>query len=404
MKPLAYRIRPNTFEDIVGQDHLVGPKGVIRKMIDSNQLCSIILYGPAGCGKTSIAEIIASYYSLNSFHYNASCDNKAKLKEIADAARVYDNIILIIDEIHRMKKDVQDFLLPFIESGALTIVGLTTENPYRTINPAIRSRTHIYRLNEITKDDIIKLLKKTIISEKMKPISDDILQYIAVVSSCEVRSSLNMLEIVNMLDEEEMTLENVKAIIGKKSFAIDGEGENYYDIASAMIKSIRGSDPDAAVHYLARLLQSEDIEFIARRLMILAYEDVGLGNPNVGPRVYAACHTALEVGLPEARIPLSYAAIDLATSPKSNSTYLAIDAAIQDLEGLTSMQIPPHILNKELKSGKFTYKYPHDFENGYVEQQYLPDELKDKVYYTPKTTGSYERGVKDFLSKLKNTH
>ena len=404
MKPLAYRIRPKTFEDIVGQDHLVGPKGVIRKMLDSNQLCSMILYGPAGCGKTSIAEIISSYYALNSFSYNASCDNKAKLKEIADAAKVYDNIILIIDEIHRMKKDVQDFLLPFVESGALTIVGLTTENPYRSINPAIRSRTHIYRLNEITKTDIKMLLKKTIQSEKMKPVSDDILEYISIVSSCEVRSSLNMLEIVNMLDEEEITLENVKAIIGKKSFAIDEEGENYYDIASAMIKSIRGSDPNAAVHYLARLLQSEDIEFIARRLMILAYEDVGLGNPNVGPRVYAACHAALEIGLPEARIPLSYAAIDLATSPKSNSTYLAIDEAIKDLENLTSMQIPPHILNKELKGGKFTYLYPHDFESGYAEQQYLPDEIKDKVYYTPKNTGSYERGIKEFLAKLKEKH
>ena len=404
MKPLAYRIRPKTFEDIVGQDHLVGPKGVIRKMLDSNQLCSMILYGPAGCGKTSIAEIISSYYALNSFSYNASCDNKAKLKEIADAAKVYDNIILIIDEIHRMKKDVQDFLLPFVESGALTIVGLTTENPYRSINPAIRSRTHIYRLNEITKTDIKMLLKKTIQSEKMKPVSDDILEYISIVSSCEVRSSLNMLEIVNMLDEEEITLENVKAIIGKKSFAIDEEGENYYDIASAMIKSIRGSDPNAAVHYLARLLQSEDIEFIARRLMILAYEDVGLGNPNVGPRVYAACHAALEIGLPEARIPLSYAAIDLATSPKSNSTYLAIDESIKDLDNLTSMQIPPHILNKELKGGKFTYLYPHDFESGYAEQQYLPDEIKDKVYYTPKNTGSYERGIKEFLAKLKEKH
>ena len=401
MKPLAYRIRPKTFEDIVGQDHLVGPKGVIKKMLDANQLCSMILYGPAGCGKTSIAEIIASYYALNSYSYNASCDNKAKLKEIAEAARLYENVILIIDEIHRMKKDVQDFLLPYVESGALTIVGLTTENPYRAINPAIRSRTHIYRLNEITKEDIIKLLKRTIVQEHMKQISDDILNYIAIVSSCEVRSSLNMLEIANMLDQEEITLENVKALIGKKSFAIDEEGENYYDIASAMIKSIRGSDPNAAVHYLSRLLQSEDIQFIARRLMILAYEDVALGNPNVGPRVYAACHTALEVGLPEARIPLAYAAIDLATSPKSNSTYMAIEAATKDLEEMTSMQIPAHILNKELKSGKYTYQYPHDFEGGYVKQQYLPDELIDKVYYEPKETGSYERGVKEFLNKLK---
>lgn len=401
MKPLAYRIRPKTFDDIVGQDHLVGPKGVIRRMLADQKLCSMILYGPAGCGKTSIAEIIASYYALNSFSFNASIDNKAKLKEIAEAAKLYDNTLLIIDEIHRMKKDVQDFLLPFVEMGTLTIVGLTTENPYRSINPAIRSRTHIYRLNEITKDDIIKLLEKTIIQEQMKPISKDILDYIAVVSSCEVRSSLNMLEVANMLEEEERTLENVKQLIGKKSFAIDEEGEAYYDIASAMIKSIRGSDADAALHYLARLLKSEDLEFITRRLMILAYEDIGLGNPNAGPRVYAACHAALEIGLPEARIPLGYAVIDLATSPKSNSSYLAIDQAIKDLDTLTSMQIPLHILNKEIKSGKVEYQYPHDFKNGYVEQQYMPDALLGKTYYNPKDTGAYERGIKDFLKKLK---
>lgn len=401
MKPLAYRIRPKTFDDIVGQDHLIGPKGVIRKMIESNQLFSLILYGPAGVGKTSIAEIIANHYSLNSYSFNASCDNKAKLKEIIDAAKYYQDTILIIDEIHRLKKDVQDFLLPFVESGLITIVGLTTENPYRSINPAIRSRTHIYRLNEITKEDVINLLKKTIKAENMKEISDDILNYIAVVSSCEIRSSLNMLEITNMLDQNDISLENVKKLIGKKSFAIDEEGENYYDITSAMIKSIRGSDPDAAVHYLARLLQSEDLEFIVRRLLILAYEDVGLGNPNVGPRVYAACHAALEIGLPEARIPLSYAAIDLATSPKSNSCYLAINEAIEDLNELTSMQIPPQILNKELKSGKFTYLYPHDYPTGYVKQQYLPDPLKNKKYYIPKDTGSYERGITEFMKKIK---
>lgn len=401
MKPLAYRVRPKTFDDIVGQDHLVGPTGVIRKMLQANQLFSMILYGPAGCGKTSIAEVIANQYTLNTFTFNASCDNKAKLKEIADAAKLYDNLILIIDEIHRMKKDIQDFLLPFVESGTLTLIGLTTENPYRAINPAIRSRTHIYRLNEIKKEDIIKLLKKISEQEKLPSLNEEILNYIAVVSSCEVRSSLNMLEIVSMLDENERTLENVKKLIGKKSFAIDEEGESYYDIASAMIKSIRGSDPDAAIHYLARLLQSEDIEFIARRLMILAYEDVGLGNPNVGPRVYAACHTALEVGLPEARIPLGYAVIDLATSPKSNSAYLAINQAIEDLEGLTSMQIPPHILNKELKGHQVTYLYPHDFPNDYVKQQYMPDELLGKTYYTPKENGSYEKAIKEYFKKIK---
>ena len=401
MKPLAYRIRPIEFSDIVGQDHLVGPKGVITKMLENNSLFSMILYGPAGCGKTSIASIIENKYSLSSYNFNASCDSKAKLKEIADATRYHETTICIIDEIHRMKKDTQDFLLPYIESGALTIIGLTTENPYRAINPAIRSRCHIYRMNEIKKEDIIVLLNNVIQKENMKKMSNDILEYIAVASSAEIRTALNMLEIANMLDEDDLNLDNVKALVGKKAFLIDEKGENYYDVASAMIKSIRGSDPDAALHYLARLLKTEDLEFITRRLLCSAYEDIGLGNPNVGPRVYAACQAALSLGLPEARLPLAYAIVDLATSPKSNSTYLGIDAAIADLDNLVSMQIPPHILNKELKSGKYEYKYPHDYPKGYVKQQYLPDELIDKKYYNPKDTGSYERAIIKFMNELK---
>ena len=401
MKPLAYRIRPTSLDDIVGQDHLVGPKGVIRKMLEADKLFSLILYGPAGCGKTSIAEIISNTYPLSSYSFNASCDTKAKLKEIADSAKFYPNTICIIDEIHRMKKDVQDFLLPFAESGALTIIGLTTENPYRSINPAIRSRCHIYRMNEINQNDVILLLQKTIKNEGFNETPLDILEYISIASSCEIRTALNMLEITTMLEKNDLTLENVKSLIGKKSFLIDQKGENYYDVASAMIKSIRGSDPDAAIHYLARLLQTEDLEFICRRLLCSAYEDVGLGNPNIGPRVMAATQAALSLGLPEARLPLAYAVVDLATSPKSNSTYDAINTAISDLENLKSMAIPPHILNKELKSGKYEYKYPHDYENGYVKQQYLPDELIDKIYYNPKSTGSYERAINDYMKKLK---
>ena len=402
MQPLAYRIRPKKFEDVIGQDHLVGKNGVIKKMLDQGNLCSMILYGPAGCGKTSIASIIADMFPLTSFSFNASTDSKNKLKEIADCAKYHESTICIIDEIHRMKKDIQDFLLPYAESGSLIIIGLTTENPYRSINPAIRSRCHIYRMNEIKKSDIIFLLKKTVIEEKMKPLTDDIYEYLATASSCEVRTALNMLEVTEMLDENDLKLDNVIELVGKKAFQIDREGEYYYDCASAMIKSIRGSDPDAALHYLARLLQTEDLEFIARRLLISAYEDIGLGNPNAGPRVYAACEAALHVGLPEARIPLAYAVVDLATSPKSNSAYLGINEAIKDLDTMTSMQIPPHILNKELKSGKYEYKYPHDYENGWVKQQYLPDELLDKKYYKPKNTGSYERAIKEFMAKLKD--
>ena len=402
MMPLAYRIRPKEFKDIIGQDHLVGPHGVITKMMAQEKLFSMILYGTPGCGKTSIAEIISSFYPMSSFSFNASTDNKEKLKDIADSTKFYDDTICIIDEIHRMNKNTQDFLLPYMESGKLIIIGLTTENPYRSINPAIRSRCHIYRMNEITPNDIITLLNRTIEREKLNKIPEDIIKYISIASGNDIRTALNMLEIVSMLDKEELTLENAQKLIGNKSFLIDEEGENYYDCASAMIKSIRGSDPDAALHYMARLLKVGDLEFICRRLLCSAYEDIGLGNPNVGPRVYAACEAALHLGMPEARLPLAYAVVDLATSPKSNSTYLAINEALADLDNLTSMKIPPHILNKELKSGKYEYKYPHDYKNGYVKQQYLPDELLGKVYYNAKDTGSYERAIKEFMKKLKD--
>jgi len=401
MKPLAYRIRPKTLDDIVGQDHLAGEKGVIRKMLNQNKLFSLILYGPAGCGKTTLASIISNNYPMSSFSFNASTDSKAKLKEIADSTKYYPETLVVIDEIHRMKKDTQDFLLPFMEDGTLIVVGLTTENPYRSINPAVRSRCHIYRMNEIKKEDIILLLKKTIKDENLKETSDDILNYIATASSCEIRTALNMLEMINLLDE--INLENAKELIGKKNILIDEKGENFYDVTSAMIKSIRGSDPDAALHYLARLLKTEDLLFISRRLLCLAYEDIGLGNPNIGPRVYAATEAALSLGLPEARLPLAYAVVELACSPKSNSTYTAINDAIADLENLNSMSIPPHILNKELKSGKYEYKYPHDYPNDYVKQQYMPDELLGKTYYKPKDTGSYERAIKEYLKKLKES-
>jgi len=403
MQPLAYRIRPKDFKDIVGQDHLVGSNGVITKMLNQGKLFSMILYGNPGCGKTSIAEIIASFYPMSSFSFNASTDNKEKLKDIADSTKYYDDTICIIDEIHRMNKNTQDFLLPFMESGKLIIIGLTTENPYRSINPAIRSRCHVYRMNEITKSDIITLLERTIKKENMIDIPKDIIEYISTASKNDLRTALNMLEVISMLDKDELTLDNAYHIIGEKAFLIDEKGEYYYDCASAMIKSIRGSDPDAALHYLARLLQTEDLQFICRRLLCSTYEDIGLGNPNVGPRVYAACKAALELGLPEARLPLAYAIVDLATSPKSNSTYLAIDEALRDLDKLSSLKIPPHILNKELKSGKYEYKYPHDYKNAYVDQQYLPDELLGKTYYNPKDTGSYEKAIKEFMKKLKES-
>lgn len=400
MQPLAFKLRPSTFEDIIGQDHLVGKNGIICKMLNKNQLCSMILYGPPGVGKTSIATVLCSYYPLNHYFFNASVDLKSKLKDIVDSSNYYETCLLIIDEIHRMKKDTQDFLLPFLENGKITVCGLTTENPYSSINPAIRSRCHIYRLNEIKKEDVILILKKAAMQiENLPHISDEVYNYIAVTSSMEIRTALNMLEVVSLLDE--VTIETCKQVLGAKSFALDQNGEHYYDLLSAMIKSIRGSDIDAALHYLARLLKLGDLAIICRRIKISSYEDIGLANPYVGPRVLAACDAALDVGLPEARIPLAYAVCELALSPKSNSAYEAINAAIEDLETLESMSIPPHILNKELKSGKYQYLYPHDFEGGYVKQQYMPDELLGKEYYHGKETGKYERALLQRYKEIK---
>lgn len=399
MQPLAYRIRPKNFNEVIGQDHLVGPNGIITNMLNKNKLFSFILYGPAGCGKTTIANIIKDMYGLQAYSFNASTDNKDKLKDIINARQFYEYVIVIIDEIHRMKKDIQDYLLPFLEDGSLIIIGLTTENPYRVINPAIRSRLHVYKMHELTLEMIKSLLINVADKEKIVIKDNRVFDYIATASSLEVRTALNMLEAVSLIDEEKRDLEHAKDVIGIKTIAVDGKGENYYDILSALIKSIRGSDVDASLHYLVRFLTCEDLLMITRRLMISAYEDIGLGNPNVGPRVYAACEAALKVGLPEARIPLAYAVVDLAASPKSNSTYKALENAQNDLVNLKSKNIPSHILNKEIKGGA-NYKYPHDYPFDFVKQQYLPDELKNHTYYEPKTNSSYEKALKDYIIKI----
>lgn len=403
MEPLAYRIRPKDFDDVVGQDHLVGKDGVIRKMLEQNKLFSLILYGSPGIGKTTIAKIIASKFSLNVYEFNASVDNKEKLKDISSTVNYYDNTVIIIDEIHRMKKDIQDYLLPFVEKGSLIMIGLTTENPYMAINPAIRSRCHIYRLNELSKEDIIKLLENV---HKMDEyleyqFEDGVFNLIADASSCEVRTALNMFEALTLLGKDEtITVRNAERLLGKKALKLDDMGNNYYDILSALQKSIRGSDVDASIHYLARLITLEDMTIIVRRLLAIYYEDISLGNPGLGPRVLAACDAALKLGFPEARLPLSHVVIDMALSPKTNSTLLAIDKALEEYQNLDNLEIPKHILNREIGHNGVEYLYPHNYEDDYVVQQYLPDKIKDHKYYLPKETGIYEKGLKKRYEEL----
>ena len=404
MQPLAYRVRPKTFEDVVGQSHLVGPNGVIRKMIEKDQFFSLILYGEPGCGKSTIASILASHFEPNVYQFNASVDNKDKLKDIFKSDDYYANTFVVIDEIHRMKKDIQDFLLPYLESGKITIIGLTTDNPYISVNPAIRSRCHIYQMHPINEDDIKQLLKRTIEKEGMfknNPLSEEVIDFVATKSGCEIRTSLNMLESLTLLDGE-ISIEKASDILGKRPLKLDDKGISYYDILSAFQKSIRGSDADAALHYLARLIRLEDLDIICRRLTVIAYEDIGLANPSCGPKVIAACTAAKNLGLPEARIPLANIVIDLALSPKSNSAESAIDKALEDLDKVASYEIPKHILNREIKGGA-KYKYPHSYPDDFVSQQYLPTTLLDHVYYEGKETGKYEKALKEryqYLNKF----
>lgn len=407
MEPLAYRIRPKDFSDVVGQDHLVGENGVIKKMLDQGKLFSLILYGPPGIGKTTIAKIIASKFSLNVFEFNASVDNKEKLKDISSSVNYYDNTVVIIDEIHRMKKDIQDYLLPFLENGSLIIIGLTTENPYMAINPAIRSRAHIYRLNDLNKDDVIKLLKNVNKLDEFKKyqFEDGVFDLIADTSSCEVRTALNMFEALTLLGSNEViTVRNAERLLGKKAMKLDSHGNNYYDILSALQKSIRGSDVDASLHYLARLITLEDMTIITRRLLAIFYEDISLGNPGLGPRVVAACEAAKMLGFPEARLPLAHIVVDMALSPKSNTTMLGIDKALAEYQESSNLEIPKHILNREIGHNGVVYKYPHEFAGGYVVQQYLPDELLGHKYYIGKDSGAYEKALlkhQDELEEIK---
>lgn len=397
MKPLAYTMRPKHYNEIVGQEHLVGKNGILRKMVESGHIFSFILYGDPGCGKTTIAESTCEMLHFPWYRFNASIDNKDTLKKIIYEAKLYDNAIIIIDEIHRMKKDIQDFLLPYVENGDIIMIGLTTVNPYHSVNPAIRSRLHIYRLTPLTEKDLNQVLvrAKELIAKDLE-IPNEVYTFLIQNAGGEIRSLINNFETLVATSSSKVTLEQAIKVVGKASVAIDATSDYYYDALSGLQKSIRGSDVDATLHYLAVLIIAEDLDIIARRLTACAYEDIGLANPAIGPRLQAAIQSAKELGFPEARLPLSVIAIEMALSPKSNSAYLAINDAIKDIEDGNGGTLPLHLKNTySFNPNQKAYQYPHDFPNAWVNQQYLPDNLKNKKYYIPKNSSKTEMQIKE---------
>jgi putative ATPase len=416
-KPLAFRMRPRTIEEIVGQQHLVADDKIIARMVKAKQLTSMILYGPPGIGKTSIASAIAGSTKYAFRTLNAVTSNKKDMEIVAAEAKMSGKVILLLDEVHRLDKGKQDFLLPFLENGMITLIGATTSNPYHAINPAIRSRCQIFELKPLAPDEVKLALIRAIEDEergfgKLKiTITEEALTHFANGSNGDVRSSLNALELAVLStdkDEEEVIHIDIKTAeecMQKKSYGSDKDGDGHYDVLSAFQKSIRGSDVNAALHYLGRLIEAGDLQSISRRLLVIAYEDVGLASPQAGARTLAAIETSERIGFPEARIPLANAVIELCLSPKSNSAVLAISEAISDIQNGNIGEVPDHLRDAHYKGAQelgrgIGYLYPHDYETGWVPQQYLPNKLKNKQYYQPKKTGKFEQALASVYEKL----
>lgn len=422
LENLALRMRPKTIDQVIGQQHLVGEGKIIRRMVEANRLSSMILYGPPGIGKTSIASAIAGTTKYAFRTFNATVESKKRLQEIAEEAKFSGGLVLLLDEIHRLDKSKQDFLLPLLESGLIVMIGATTENPFFSVTPAIRSRVQIFELEPLSNEDIKKALTIAITNPERGfdfpvQLDEDALDFIATSTNGDLRSAFNSLDLAVLstkADQEgvrHITLEIMEHSLQRSYITMDKDGDGHYDVLSALQKSIRGSDVNASLHYAARLIEAGDLPSLARRLTVIAYEDIGLANPDAQIHTVTALEAAQRIGFPEARILISNVVIDLALSPKSNSAYMAIDKALADLRSFGNLPIPRHLRDGHYSGSKELgnatgYLYPHDHPNHWVKQDYLPEKLRNRNYFDPIATGKYERALgatKEKIDQLKKS-
>lgn len=423
--PMASRLRPSTLDEVVGQQHIIGRDKLLYRAIKADKLQSVIFYGPPGTGKTTLARVIAQTTSAEFMQINATAAGKKDMEAVVNRAKELQGMyqkrtILFIDEIHRFNKGQQDYLLPFVEDGTVTLIGATTENPYFEVNGALLSRSIIFELYPLEKEDIRTLLLRAV-SDTEKGmgayhavLEEEALDFLADIANGDARSALNALELGILTTEKSedgkihFTLEVAQECIQKRKLRYDKSGDNHYDNISAFIKSMRGSDPDAAVYYLAKMLHAgEEVTFIARRIMICASEDVGNADPMALTVAVSAAQAVERLGMPEARIVLSQAATYVASAPKSNAAYLAIDRALEVVRTTKTAPVPPYLCDSHYKGAQklgrgIGYQYAHDFPNHYVEQQYLPDAYKDMKFYEP-TDNGYEKNIQEYFRKIGRT-
>ena len=400
-QPLAYRMRPEKLDEIVGQEHLIGENKILRKCVENKQLFSMIFFGPPGCGKTTLAMVLANECGLPYRLFNAVTGNKKQLDQLFEESKFFPGLVVIIDEVHRLNKDKQDLLLPYVENGAITLIGATTSNPLFAINPAIRSRTQLFEVRSNTKEDVITALKRAVVSPKgfnhTIQIQEEALNAIARHVNGDIRYALNILEKCAMMTSD-VTLDTVMQFASIPNISMDKDDDGHYDAVSAFQKSIRGSDVNAALYYLGRLILANDMDSIERRLLVTAYEDIGLGNPAAVARCVNAIDAAKRVGFPEARIILSQAVIDLTLSPKTKSAEAAIDRVMESLKKEILpvpdyLRLTPVNLNEDMK-------YPYDRPDLWSKIQYLPDKIAHEQFYIPEMSSTYEKTLAENLNKL----